>query len=109
MTKEELCRLEQSELVKLIDEGQLVYLPCKVGDTVYTIDEKCGDDWVSEINCGFCDVGVYDKNETCYKELAVRKSIVENPFDFITEIGKTVFLTAEEAEQSLKESEVKTQ
>ena len=28
MTKEELCRLEQSELVKLIDEGQLVYLPC---------------------------------------------------------------------------------
>ena len=27
MTKEELCRLEQSELVKLIDEGRLVYLP----------------------------------------------------------------------------------
>ena len=29
MTKDELCRLEQSELVKLIDEGQLVYLPTK--------------------------------------------------------------------------------
>ena len=35
MTHEELCRMEQSQLIKLIDEGKLVYLPCKVGDMAY--------------------------------------------------------------------------
>ena len=34
MTHDELCRMEQSKLVKLIDEGKLVYLPCKVGDII---------------------------------------------------------------------------
>lgn len=29
MTHDELCRMEQSQLIKLIDEGKLVYLPCK--------------------------------------------------------------------------------
>lgn len=40
MTHEELCRMEQSQLIKLIDEGKLVYLPCKVGDTVYISGER---------------------------------------------------------------------
>lgn len=41
-TKEQLCRMEQPELVKLIDEGRLVYLPCKVGDIVYQVSSRGG-------------------------------------------------------------------
>ena len=44
MTKEELCRLEQSELVKLIDEGQLAYLPAKIGDDIYWVCDEDEDD-----------------------------------------------------------------
>ena len=41
MTKEELCRLEYSELIRLINEERLIYLPCKVDEKIYRISSIC--------------------------------------------------------------------
>ena len=69
--------------------------PCKVGDTVYTYGAKQIKEW--EITF----VGKNSRNE--YKFIAV----VGKCEDLLTfwnyEIGKTVFLTKEEAEKALKE------
>ncbi len=49
MTKEELCRLEQAELVKLIDEGRLVYLPCD--DFNYTRARQLTEELGVTVDC----------------------------------------------------------
>ena len=93
MTKSELCRLEQPELMKLIDEGRLVYLPCKLSDIVYWISNFKGGIYqgtVAEIKIsgfGFDLVIWNSAGQAIKKEL------------------KCVFFTREEAEQKLKESE----
>ena len=59
----------------------IIVLPCKVGDTVYQIDaERVFESKVKAI--------VYDTENIAFDERA---------------IGKTVFLTREEAEKALKE------
>lgn len=82
----------------LEEQGRLVKLPCKVGDTVYVklasyCEEKYAEAKVRDFNhfisCGFCVVVTskhFDKQNI--------------PF---TEFGKTVFLTKSEAEAKLKE------
>ena len=64
------------------EEGRLVVLPCKVGTRVYEIYQFCG--------CGAW-------------EIEEHKIKLED----LDKIGKTVFLTREEAEKALKEMEVK--
>ena len=103
MTHEELCRMEQSQLIKLIDEGKLVYLSCKVGDTVYAlirtfIKNKLG--WS-------IDTRIIDELNS--NKFNSNTMITKKPFElhfYPSEIGKTVFLTREEAEKALKEREV---
>ena len=64
----------------LLEHGVIVP-PCKVGDTVYQIDaERVFESKVKAI--------VYDTNNIAFDERS---------------IGKTVFLTREEAERALKE------
>ena len=108
------CRTEDWENCKTIDDvidklaeyedleeqGRLIKLPCKVGDTVYVkMESYCKThyaeaevrDFVHFISCGFCAVVTskyFDKENI--------------PF---SEFGKTVFLTKSEAEQKLKEME----
>ena len=108
------CRTEDWENCKTIDDvidklaeyegleeqGRLVKLPCKVGDTVYVkMASYCKThyaeaevmDFAHFISCGFCAVVTskyFDKQNI--------------PF---SEFGKTVFLTKSEAEQKLKEME----
>ena len=103
MTHEELCRMEQSQLIKLIDEGTLVYLPCKRGDTVYFIKSayslarfpiKAKIVGIRGINC---DNEIMYATITDYNEL--------DRYFTSADIGKTVFLTREEAEKALKERE----
>ena len=85
----------------LEEQGFLLKLPCKVGDTVYVKMASYCDiqyaeaevrDFTHFTSCGFCVV------------------ITSNHFDKqnipFSEFGKTVFLTKEEAEAKLKESEV---
>ncbi len=96
---EELCRLEE-----LKEQGRLLELPCAVGDTVYTNISMQG--WY------------FRKEDRPYKAKIVFIGIngVDNIInvDFengrmlqfkFSDIGKTVFLTQEEAESALKEME----
>lgn len=80
------------------EQGLLLRLPCKVGDTVYVklasyCDSKYAEaevrDFTHFTSCGFCIVVTSEKFD--------KQNI---PF---SEFGKTVFLTKEEAEQKLKE------
>ena len=94
MTRAELCRLEQAELVKLIEEGRLVYLPCKVGDTVWKI--KSVFSYFTKPMEDRIDLIKIFRSETI---VTCTSGVKFN----IDKIGKIVFLTPEEAEQKLKE------
>lgn len=79
------------------EQGLLLRLPCKVGDTVYQITR----DFISEyrIRNFIC----YD-NGNIWFDWECTKGIYINVRGFhIDDIGKTVFLTKEEAEQKLAE------
>lgn len=108
LVNEQRKRLDRAiELYELERQGRLVVLPCKVGDTVYTNCAMSG--WYfrakdrpypakvvfyglngsEDMGGGLFNV-VYEKNDYMMQ------------FRF-SDIGKTVFLTREEAEKALKE------
>lgn len=67
------------------DKSRFVKLPCKVGDTVYQVDsERIYESTVKRI--------IYDTDGIAFDERA---------------IGKSVFLTREQAEKALEERSVK--
>ena len=87
----------------LEEQGLLVRLPCKVGDTVYRVDAGAKQPiipmTVSEIHflcykneraVRFDVIGKEDMGESCYR---------------LEDIGRIVFLTHEEAEKKLEESQ----
>lgn len=77
----------------LEEQGRLIKLPCKVGDTVYNIY------WWNDVQ-----EKVEVEGKTYYRTIREHK-VSESTFDYsdIKDIGKTVFLTREEAEAKLKE------
>lgn len=82
------------------EQGLLVRLPCKVGDTVYAPTRN----FVSEFRVSQFDFGGYEKSYL-WVNWYLTKGITGNfRIDGIkaSEIGKTVFLTREEAEAALK-------
>ena len=88
----------------LEEQGLLVRLPCKVGDTVWDNDFGHPESYeIKAFSYGYCD---------SYVEPDIEDEIIfyyENYPGSITgafpmsEIGKTVFLTREEAEKKFKE------
>ena len=108
------CAEEHMQLVKWLEElksykeaeeqGLLVRLPCKVGDTVWDNDFGYPKSYeIKAFSYGYCD---------SYVEPDIEDQIIfyyENYIGSITgafpmsEIGKTVFLTREEAEKKLEE------
>ena len=80
------------ELLRAEKDGRLVILPCKVGDTIY----RCGD-LIKKIYEWQIDyVEVYE-DETVFVDDS------DNTF-VEADIGKTVFLTREEAEKALEDA-----
>lgn len=87
----------------LEEQGLLVRLPCKVGDTVWDNDFGYPESYeIKAFSYGYCD---------SYVEPDIEDQIIfyyENYSGSITgafpmsEIGKTVFLTREEAEKKLE-------
>ena len=87
-------------------DGRVVVLPCKVGDTVYMIEH------IFDIDNGVCD-------EICARKVIghggnnlnqlwlVGSGGICNAYIFVSEFGKTVFLTREEAERAIQEMEGK--
>lgn len=95
-----------AEYEDLEEQGLLVRLPCKVGDIVWDNDFGYPESYeIKAFSYGYCDsyvepgVGIEDEIIFYY----------ENPIGSITgafpmsEIGKTVFLTREEAKKKLEE------
>lgn len=98
---EEDCRTELETLHKLAayedleEQGRLIALPCKIGDTVYG---PLGDK-VQEYKVFRFEIGL---NITIVLEMPMFNTtfgVLDRAF------GKTVFLTKEAAEAALKESE----
>nr|DAZ30112.1 MAG TPA: hypothetical protein [Caudoviricetes sp.] len=97
---EELKSYKEAE-----EQGLLVRLPCKVGDTVYRVNAGAKQPiipmTVSEIHflcykneraVRFDTIGKEDMGESCYR---------------LEDIGRIVFLTREEAEKKLEEMTTK--
>lgn len=88
------------ELLKADKEGRVVVLPCKVGDTVWSISNKiCKEKLRHHNRCYDCNGTEFWNN--CFRANDASFS-VEFEYDMIEEIGKTVFLTREEAERALE-------
>lgn len=82
-TKSRVNYIQNSELADYLIEHGVIVLPCKVGDTVYQIDAE-------RVFKSKIKAFVYDTENFAFDERA---------------IGKSVFLTREEAEKALKERE----
>lgn len=106
-----------AEYEDMEEQGLLVRLPCKVGDTVY---------WIMECSCRNID-GVYSKCEfygyepdygadceICNRpegtkcphqyRISAGRAKEQNILMIARNLGKTVFLTREEAEKALEEA-----
>ncbi len=85
------------ELGEADKDGRVVVLPCKVGDTVYEVTSR---KTISEYRVKAIRVELFCTSiEWDIVAGFVDKSIVGVPVD---DIGKTVFLTREEAEKALE-------
>ena len=98
------CLNKLAEYETAEEEGRLVVLPCKSGKDLFgiyngTIVEGYADGYLLEKTSVHSDadhwIWLQDKNSKNYWKIA------------FAEIGKTVFLTREEAEKALKEMEGK--
>lgn len=91
-----------AEYEDLEEQGRLIELPCKVGDIIYQICDKC-----------ICTLGHTHLHATCHSSIECTKCgavkikywIEEKPFSlgFLNRVGKDFFATKEEAEAKLKE------
>ena len=94
------------ELAEADKDGRCVVLPCKVGDTVYMIER------IFDIDNGVCDEICARKvighgGNNLNKLWVIGSGGICNVSIFVSEFGKTVFLTREEAEKALQEMEGK--
>ena len=104
------CRITLEKLMKckeyenLEEQGLLLRLPCKVADTVYYISEGFIEPCTVEVifladytdkdgNCSYMAEIHFDREDCPYVSTEI----------YFTDIGKTVFLTKEEAEKKLNE------
>ena len=96
-----MCRREAETIADYLLENGVIVPPVKAGDTIYEIHERRkGNEWVKIISERFVH-GV----EVCMGCMIIRCGSTISVFP--SDIGKTVFLTREEAEKALKESEQK--
>lgn len=99
------AKFEQHFCEKIADyllANGVIVPPCKVGQTVYAVSNYYGGEW-QIYECRVDNFTVYEKNTFMS---------ISNPegYNFganICEIGKTVFLTREEAEKALMERSAK--
>ena len=81
--------LDDVESFEIADKGIWMKIPCRKGDTVYEID---GITWKG-----------HDWKYRSYESAFVKETVFR--LEMLSEIGKTVFLTKEEAEQALARME----
>ena len=99
------------EFIKADKDGRVVVLPCKVGDVMYELFRvytECTSYQVRKDNycCEGCMVPCDSREVTAIR--AIQPNSLPEVVRYIEGIGKTVFLTREEAEKALQEMEGKT-
>lgn len=90
----QMLRWEQAEA-----EGRLLILPCNVGDSVFALTDVCLCP-IDERCCGDC-TGAGCRYASCEVRECKTDSIIQI-IRLTEKIGKTVFLTREEAERALE-------
>lgn len=94
--------LNCSKLTDYLLKHGVIVLPCKVGDTVYSYDE----DLYALLDYRINQITLSDGNPTLYSGVCFNEDVLLSDIDFVeSDIGKTVFLTREEAEKALEECE----
>ena len=74
--------------------------PCKVGQTVYVISRYYTGSW-EMYECSIDNITIYEKNTFLSMSSKGKFTFGEE----VSQIGKTVFLTREEAEQALRKED----
>lgn len=85
-------------LAEYLIENGVIVPPCKVGDTVYVIVQDSGI-WEFEVRAAQMTVGVNGQGAVWMRWCFVCADTIRFKDE---DIGKSVFLTREEAEQALK-------
>ena len=98
------------ELAEADKDGRVVVLPCKVGDVMYKLFREyteCTSYQVRKDNycCEGCMVPCDSREVTVIR--AIQPNSLPEVVRYIEDIGKTVFLSREEAEKALQEMEGK--
>ena len=81
------------------DRSQFVELPCKVGDTVFVVEEIAEERKIIKDHVETIGIGYYADGVNIYQFDGIKTD------GYFEDFGKNVFLTREEAEQALKERE----
>lgn len=87
------------KLVAADDEGRVVVLPCKVGDTIYFARANP----ILQYKVTGYEMGEASISQVCSKHVDKETGLTFNFTFRPSSIGKTVFLTREEAEKALQE------
>lgn len=90
------------EYEDLEEQGRLIVLPCKVGETVYSLRRtfECDYDYdCQEYDAYKCEEGVHCEHEYKVYKVAETKFQIQ----MLATLGKAIFLTKEEAEKALAE------
>jgi hypothetical protein len=96
------------ELMKADKDGRLVVLPCKVSDVIYKLFREYTECTSYQVRkddycCEGCMVPCDSREVTVIR--AIQPNSLPEVVRYIEDIGKTVFLTREEAEKALQEME----
>ena len=79
------------------DRSRFVELPCKVGDTVFVVEEIAEERKIIKDHVETIGIGYYADGVNIYQFDGIKTD------GYFEDFGKNVFLTREEAEQALKE------
>jgi hypothetical protein len=103
-----MCLDKLGALEDLEEQGRLLVLPCKVGDTLYCVGTECLADIAPDEECDLiidCDECVHNKKWVVFERTATKYLIgVLMGYGMLSnfEYKKNVFLTREEAEAKLE-------
>ena len=86
------------------EQGLILRLPCKVGDTLYRVNKDAKEPVIA-MRALQVYVKQLHKDRTVIRIDAINDNDMDESCYFLEDIGKKVFLTRKEAENKLKEME----
>lgn len=103
------CDDESATIADYLLAEDVIVLPCKVGDIVFEIEKNCLDckHYTDTYYSDWCECTL-DDNKTMFEvdfDRDCTYKIIKTKFQYcmIDKVGKTIFLTKEQAEKALAE------